>query len=167
MSSQNNDNSAAAGLGVVVVLLAVLGMLVFAILAFVTFCLTCLSLCAWNKPLRVTSKLVIEPEEARAFVGRGLVGAGILPLFAIFCVLFFDIQIRSDWWVYIFAAGYIGGSLGVGVFQAQESANEAGGGIVVAPPQPPQPPSIPSQPQPQPERPPFRFASWDDEEELK
>jgi hypothetical protein len=165
MSSQNNDNSLAIAIGFIGAGVVILGIFIFAVAAFITFIFTILSLCAWNKPLRITKKLTIEPEEARAFVGRGLIGAFLLPAFVCFCILLFGLNVRPDAWNYIVIVGYIAGSLGVEIMMAEESAQQADSVPLQLPPPSVQPrQNVPSRNDTT--RPPFRFASWNDEEEF-
>ena len=164
MSSRDDDVSGLAlilaGVYAVLVLLIVA---VFAVLAFLSFILTIFALFAWNKPRRIGS-VVIEPQEARTFVYRGLCGAGVVPAFLIFCDVIFTMGL--DWSLLPHAAfvGYVLGSVGVEIVFREDQAS--------APALPP--PSRPEEsqaervvrPLPQPAPKPFRFASWDDEEEL-
>lgn len=160
MSSKNDDTSgivmAFAFVGAVAFIMAAF---VFAVLAFLAFILTILCLFAWNQPRRI-GKLVILPEEARAFVYRGLAGMCLLPVFAGFCELLFGIHIKEALYPYLFIGGYVGGSIGIGILMAEQNGGETGA-IDITPPQ------LPSEPQrslPRPEPEPFRYASWDDEE---
>jgi hypothetical protein len=126
MSQQNNGNSEAAMAFALIGTMAIFFIaIIFAIAAFVSFCFTILCIFAWNDGLTF-GKLTITREEARAFVGRGLLGAFLLPMFVVFCAVLFDTPIRDDFWIYILIAGYAGGSVGVGMLlhsDAQQAAN--------------------------------------------
>lgn len=157
--SQNNDNSAAMGFAFVGAILAFALLFIFAFLAFIAFGLTILALLAWNEPFRM-GKITIEPHEARAFVGRGLIGAVVLPVFVVFTSILFGVPINDDYWLYFVIGGYVGGSIGVEMLSAEDNPQN------ISPIVPPMPNRLPPSPDPV-QRPPFQFASWDDEEEDK
>ncbi len=162
--SNNNDNS---GFAIAIALVAAgvyfLMAFVFAIAGFITIIFTILSFFAWNREVRLGS-MIVTPEEARGFVGRGLLGMGLLPLFLIFCEVLFGIAINwKDFGVLILFGGYVLGSLGVGILIEQAKEEQA----KQAPPIQPQVRQVQHAPDrlPAPPSEPFRFASWDDEEE--
>jgi hypothetical protein len=162
MSSNNNSNDATMAVAFGIAVIAALAYAMFALFAFFAFVLTILAIFAWNRPLRLGRKIVIEPEEARAFVRRGLAGMCLLPAFAFFVEAFLSVNINWDYLPHMMVLGYIGGSLGIEIMMAEENGR---GSVVpqqhqqVLPPQPSQP-ALPPAP-----REPFRYASWDDEEE--
>jgi hypothetical protein len=162
MTSKNDDTATAAGM--IAAALAIMALVAFFILAFLAFVLTILCLCAWNSPLRL-GKFTLEPVEARGFVMRGVFGAFLLPVFFAFLDIVFGVGINWDLLSSMVIAGYVGGSIGLEILFAEEAqANGAGQQIqtiehVPAPPTPKVlPPAKPA---------PFRFVSWDDEEEQK
>lgn len=163
MSDNKNDESSAiimvfafigAALYVWAIFLALLA-------AFAAFVFTILSLIAWNRPLRLGRTFVITPDEARAFVYRGLIGAGVLPAFLIFVEVVTGVGINADFFLPSIALGYTLGSVGVEIMMANGESEDATGVEIIPPQQQlPAPPPQASTPQ----RLPFRFASWDDEE---
>lgn len=164
MSSNNNDgtNGAIMVIAMVSAVAFMVGVIIFAVAAFLAYVFTILSLCAWNKPLRLFGHS-IEPEEARAFVGRGLLGLFLLPAFAVFAALLFDIRLNPEVWPYLFVGGYTAGSVGIEYLRAQIDSDAHNLQDYTPPPQPI---SLPSREVRGPkEQPPFQFASWDDEEE--
>ena len=167
MSQNNGNDTSAIGFGLVLVGAFMIAMMAFlyAIAVFAAFVLTLFCLCAWNGGLTLGSWR-LEQEEARAFVGRGLIGAFVVPVFLMFCEVLFGIRIQPEYWLHIVLGGYAAGSLGVEMMEAQ-AAEEQRQAAELLPPAPPPaqiaPPKgfIPEQPAP------FRFARWDDEEETK
>jgi hypothetical protein len=159
--SQNNNNDAAFGVGLVVAVIAVMAYVAFALIAFLTFILTLLCFAAWSSPITI-GKWTLTPVEARTFVWRGVFGACALTSFCLFVELFFRVGINWDALPVILAAGYIGGSLGVEWLMAQDETQT---------PVQPQLPTVQEIQPPRkalpPRREPFEFASWDDEEEQK
>lgn len=189
MSSNNNQNDTASFalvFGMVGALMAVFFLMIYALLLFGAFVLTILCIFAWNKERRL-GNLVLTPEEARGFVTRGLIGAVLLPCFAVFCELTFGIRIHPEYLRHLVLGGYALGSLGIAMLMSNESETE--GRVELLPPA--SPPSLPMSgsgaaprthtgfmpPQPRSwtvdavdqanEGPGFRFATWDDEEEMR
>lgn len=163
MSSNNDEKSAVimvvAFIGAVMMAIAIF---IMALLAFAAFVLTILSIFAWNRPLRL-GRIVITPEEARGFVYRGIAGALLVPAFLAFMTLLFDLNIEWSYLLHFMLAGYVGGSIGLEILFAQEEPQ--GGGPVHYHPAPPAIPAPTRQTMlAPPEAPPFRYASWDDEE---
>lgn len=162
MSDNRNDESTA-----IIMVFAFIGaafyiwVFVLALLAaFAAFVFTILSLIAWNKPLRLGRTFVITSDEARAFVYRGLIGAGVLPAF----LLFVDIIAGTLITAHIpllptVLVGYTLGSVGGEIMMANGGDQDAGDVEIIPPQQQLPPPQAPA-----PQRLPFRFASWDDEE---
>lgn len=165
--SSNNDNGAATGMAVVVGVLACIGLFIYALLLFVSFVLTILCIVAWNNPLRL-GKLTIEPHEARAFVGRGVLGLGLVPAFAVFCGAVFDVPIDPEFWPHLFVGGYALGSLGVEIMMAEDEPRamtpawreEPQRPVEILPPQ--KRAAVRDDPGES-----VRFASWDDEDEMR
>jgi hypothetical protein len=167
MSSRNDEASA---YGIVIAILAYVAMFVFAAVVFYALLLSIVALLAWFKPLKIGS-LTIEPEEARAFIGRGLAGAALLPLFVAFSGWFLGLELSYDGLHYLVAGGYAYGSVGIEWLTDDEDEQPA------APPSLPQasvkPPlkaPVKAPPQKQLSGPnvvPFKFADWDDEGKRK
>lgn len=180
--SNNNDNGGAILIIAIVVTMATFMVaFVFAILTFLSIAVTGICLSAWNKPVTFFGH-TITPQEAREFVGRGLLGAILVPCFALFASGLFGFRINPDYWLFLPLGGYAFGSLVIGYeiekAKAQAAQQEAAMQALLPPAQPARPvrtieakpfmPPVPTEempPEPQPE--PFRFASWDDEEELR
>lgn len=166
MSEKKDDESSAIAVafGFLGVFAMVFMMIFLAFLAFVAFLLTIASLFAWNKPRRY-GKFVVTPEEARAFVYRGLIGIVALPAFAIFCAALFNLDL--DWdaiMPYLLLAGYVGGSLGIEILFA-DSEQSAPPPAPYVPPQPQIPDARRALPRPVNQEKGFHYASWDDEED--
>lgn len=163
MSSRNNDEVngmiyAIAFIGAGAILLA---SVVYALAAFAAIVLTLFALAAWNEPLTLGGN-TLKPEEARIFVARGVIGVVVLPVFIAFCDALFNLHVNWSLWPHFVLIGYTLGSVGLMFFE--DSNEPQTGGQVILPPTPrlPEPPrTIHTPPEPKP----FRFASWDDEEE--
>ncbi|ACB83243.1 conserved hypothetical protein [Methylorubrum populi BJ001] len=180
--SNNNDNGGAIMVFAVFITMATFMVaLVFAILTFLSIAATGICLSAWNKPVRFFGH-TITPQQAREFVARGVLGAILVPCFALFASGLFGFRINPDYWLFLPLGGYAFGSLVIGyeIEKARaEAAQQAAAMQALLPPEQPARPvrtieakpfitpvsDEESQPQPQPE--PFRFATWDDEEELR
>jgi hypothetical protein len=165
MSSNNNDNSGAAmAIGVVVAVAYFMAMVFAVVVVVIAIVLTIFAFMAWNRPLRV-GKVVITPREARQFVWRGVVGFWVLPLLLALGNIFLGWTINFDYLFYYMLVGYCAGSIGVEALFADEQQQ---GPLVEYLPPEPQITPLPKQPElpelPAPPREPFRFASWDDEE---
>jgi hypothetical protein len=164
MSSRNNDEVngmmfAIALIGAIIVFMAAV---VYAMAAFAAIVLTLFAIAAWNEPLTLNGN-TLQPEEARIFVLRGVVGAVFCPVFLAFCDVLFAMHVNWSLWPHFVLGGYTAGSVGFMIFceNTEEPQNNA---QVILPPAPrlPEPPrTIYTPPEPKP----FRFASWDDEEE--
>jgi len=165
--ANNNDNSGAililAFFGAVA---TILFLAVAAIAGFITVVLTILSLCAWRHEIRLGSH-IITPAEARSFIGRGIVGTVMAPLFVLFCEFLFEV--RFDWGqygFYVLFSGYILGSTGIEFLRAKAQEEEElrarmyPSARTVSPP----PQQQPQRGLPAPPAEPFRYASWDDDE---
>lgn len=180
--SNNNDNGGAILIIAIVVTMATFMVaLAFVILTSLSIALTGFCLSAWNKPIRLFGH-TITPQQAREFVARGVLGAVLVPCFALFAYGFFGFRISSDYWLFLPLGGYAFGSLVIGYeiekARAEAAQQDAAMQALLPPEQPTRPvrtieakPFIThvsddeAKPQPQPE--PFRFATWDDEEELR
>jgi hypothetical protein len=164
MSSRNDNSEAGFALAMVGAGFVIVGAILFALAAFVALILTILCIFAWSKPLKL-GNMIIEPWEARAFVGGGVAGMWLLPVFALFCEVLFQFGIADCAWTYLFLGGYVAGAFGSLWFVTEQSEQQqaAANTEVVTLPEPrPTPLVIDQQPAQ-----PYRFASWDDEEELK
>ncbi|MCB8838080.1 hypothetical protein [Aurantimonas sp. VKM B-3413] len=168
MASHNSNESGigpAAAFAIAGVALA--AVILFAALTFLSLIMTVLALIAWTRPLKLGS-ITIAPEDARSFVYNGLAGLILLPVFALFCSLFLGFPIAPREWFYIVIGGYVAGSAGLAILKA--SVDAATDTTTDEPParvrfQGSEPvrmkgPVRSTQPEP------FRFAEWDDEEEL-
>lgn len=160
----NGRNSEVPGVIMVAAMIGaaafVVAAIVYAAIAFLALVLTIVCLFAWGKPVSVFGD-VVEPETARAFVIRGLIGAGLAFAFTLFCGLLFGIHLQSDAIPYILIAGYSAGSVGIEYLKAQQ-AEEAFKKAKLVPELAPVAAPAEAAPQPTSEAP-FRFASWDDE----
>lgn len=171
--SNNRNNSEFAGLWMVLMIFGMIALIIMAAVAMYltiyTFVLTVGCVMAWNKPVTFEDHTTIFPEEARAFVVRGLIGAAAALLIAVTLNVRKDVDIDKEAYWFIALAGYIVGSLGV---QALMSPSDAQGNLDIFParaiPLPPPPVTIDADytdittPEPEPE--PFQFADWDDAE---
>ncbi|MBN9033804.1 MAG: hypothetical protein BGO05_21405 [Rhizobiales bacterium 63-7] len=163
MSSNNNDNGAGMAVAIVCALIGAAAIFLFAILAFVAFVLTILAIFAWNSPVTL-GKWTLHPHEARAFVGRGILGAVLVPTFVLFVQVVFTIPVEWQYLNYMLLIGYVLGSIGIEIMMADQEGTSTPPATTYIPPAP----QLPAPPKPSPqtsEAEPFRFASWDDEEE--
>jgi hypothetical protein len=170
MASGNDEtNAAAMGFAIIGVGMALMALMFFAVLAFLALILTIVAFCAWNNPLTLFGN-TLYPSEARAFVGRGIAGAILVPVFVAFCQILFQVRMPwDDYLIYMLIGGYTLGSLGVEILMADEAEQAGGPGSniqtihppVSPPPQAPRALPAPKNPEP------FRYADWDDEEEFK
>ncbi len=177
MSSNNDNSGAIMAFALITALATIMFAFVFAVVTFLSIILTGVCLSAWNKPVTFFGQ-TITPQEAREFVARGLMGAVLVPCFTLFASGLFGFQVRPDYWVYFPLGGYALGSLVIGYeiekAKAQAAEQAAAMQALLPPEQPKQPvrtieartsasPESEEQARPQP----FRFATWDDEEELR
>lgn len=164
----SNNNSDLNGIAIAGAIIAIAMMFMFAVAAFLALAMTVIAICAWEKPLTLFGE-TLHPHEARAFVYRGLAGAVILPVFAVFCSVLLDFAIQDSAWPYLVLGGYTFGSLVLEI-EIQESREkqraQAAQEQEILPALPPreQPDIKQARPARQES---FRFASWDDEEEIK
>lgn len=168
MASNNNEGGGLfLLLALVIFILYAIFLFLFTAGAFLAVIFTILSVLAWNNPLNLFG-YVIEPREARAFVGRGIVGMILLPLFALFSGWFLEFSVDDESWFYLLVGGYVLGSVGIEYQRAKNGED----GLVVRdyPTLPAQPPvlALPSnrtRKEITPEDADFEFATWDDEED--
>lgn len=154
MSSKNDDNSGMAAVMMVGVMIAVI---LFAVLAFAAAIMTVLCFIAWNRPLWIGG-WELSPEEARAFIFRGIIGAILAPTFVAFCDIVIELQANWDYWPYFVGVGYTIGSIGIYLLSDDDEPDP----VDITPPRIP---TAPPRALPRPDAEPFRYASWDDEEE--
>ncbi|WAP67699.1 hypothetical protein [Jiella pelagia] len=175
MSSNNNqDGGMAFALALVGAGLALIGIFLFAVLAFLAVIMTILALCAWMRPLKLGS-ITIKPRDARLFIYRGLAGAILVPAFVVFSAILIDFRIDPDWWFYMVIGGYVLGSVGIAILEETSEDEEEADIVPVPAPRALEPPARVRLEGREPVRmkgparsaEPFRFASWDDEEEFK
>ncbi len=161
--SSKQDNSLAIGIAFVG-MAAMAVWIFFAVAAtFVTFVLTILSVKAWNKRLQI-GPWFLEPDQARGFIKRGLAGAVIVPIFLAICLEFAGIDMTRSHLLISAIAGFVGGSLGIAYLMQKAEAESA----EVLPPAPQIRNDLPQQVEAKASNVvPFRFASWEDEEEHK
>jgi|GEM_PF-1667241 len=173
MSQQKDEMAGLAFVGAVIVCAIYFVMIaVAALLALSAIVFTVLALIAWNNPLYLGSE-TLKPEEARAFIYRGLFGAAAAPVLTFLVWLFLDRQ-AFDWEIYALSAGvgYVLGSVGIEILAAMDEAERVSTRPVTSPSKPPalspaQPKALPAPPQnvlPAAPKKPFRYASWNDEE---
>lgn len=171
MSSNNNSMSPEMMFGILVLaVLFYVFMFLAALFAFTALVLTAFAIAAWNEPLTLAGE-TLHPDEARAYVGRGVIGAIGLPVFVVFCASLFQYnlnEITEHGWLLIILSGYSIGSLGIEIaIQDEREKAQAAAALnqEILPALPPQ------QPAPKPihreEQPAFEFETWDDEEIIK
>ncbi|WP_424814523.1 hypothetical protein [Roseococcus sp. YIM B11640] len=158
MSSRDQDDSNGIGLAVVAGVVLFIAALLFALAAFFAIVVTIFCAFAWNQPLSL-GKFTLKPEDAQAIVLGGFCGAMIIPMFAVFAEMLFRMELHPDVWRFLLVGGYTLGSLGMLYVQWNQKtfAEPVSEPMMeVLPPEPMRPTVAP---------PPFRFASWDDEED--
>lgn len=161
MSGKNDEvNGMAAIFAVVGAGVIVLGMFVFAIMVVLAAVLTLVALVAWFKPLTLFGETV-QPEEARWFVYRGVIGMIGVPAFVAFCAALYGLHIDEEVWAWLYLGGYVVGSVGIEALKAINE-NET---VAVEPPSPSPLPPKQIEAHPLPKADPFRFASWEDGDE--
>lgn len=163
MSSRNNETDGAIfTISIALTVAFIMFALIYALLLFGALLLTIWAVCAWNDPVTVFGQ-TMEPHEARAFIGRGILGAVALPVFVAFCAVLFKLDVKDAYWVHFMLGGYAVGSLGIEILIAQEKEKRAAQVEFLPPPinvTPPTPTVVRQQPAQ-----PFTFATWDDEAE--
>ena len=160
--SSNNNNGAGMAVAFAIAMLGLVGIFLFALLAFVAFVLTTLAIFAWNTPITL-GNWTLHPHDARAFVTRGILGAFLVPAFLLFVNVFLNIHIEWNYLSYMLVGGYTLGSIGIEILMADEQTAIVPPAATYIPPVQ-QLPAPPKQSQSR-EAEPFRFASWDAEEE--
>jgi len=162
MSSRDNDSGAAAAVGLVIAGFFILFVIFYIIAAVAALICTIIAILAWRHPVTIMG-VTTHPEEAKAFLKGGLFGTW----FAMMCVNFarfiLDMQLNPEYVPHLFIGGYIIGAFG-GRWVLEQVQLQRQAELDASPPQLPavQPRSLPrAEPEP------FRFASWDDEEELR
>lgn len=141
---------------------------VYALAVVLSTVLTFLAFLAWDKPRKFGGE-VITPEEARLFVGSGVIGAAVLLSLVAICSALLSFRVPDQYWIHIILGGYAFGSLGVALHTAEEEhelvmieSSEESKLSAVDLSILDDSPEAPSQPQPV--QPAFRYATWDDEE---
>lgn len=170
MSSNNNGNGEMMGLALVMGFMAALAVFIYALACFAACIFTTAALLAWDKPLRLFGETVCTPEEARLFVGSGIIGAIGVPAFALFCCVLFNAAIPADWWFFLITGGYSFVSLMVLNHLPERQQESDNDGTLIK--HDPVPAAAPARrwgeiPPPAPEAAPFRYASWDDKAEAE
>lgn len=162
MSSKNDDSGVWLVLGAIGMAMMIIALFVFALMVFVATILTGLCFLAWNRPLKLGSA-VLEPEQARAFVHRGVLGAIAVPAFFLFSRALFgwDDVIDGSYLFYGMIGGYC-----IGAFWPMFMDDAGGPSAPFVDPATTKPQGISSDPPRAPARgpDPFDFARWDDEE---
>lgn len=159
--SNNNSSDSSMALAFGMAIVAFIGFGIMMLACFLSLVLTVLALFAWNKPRRY-GNTTVYPEDARALVLRGLFFAAMSPLFYAIIVLVlgehFDWQV-FDWTI---LGGYVFGTGGIMILEDDDTPQVMP--VYSAPPAPPPvlPPTQLALPLP---AEPFRYASWDDEED--
>lgn len=167
--SSNNNTSPEAMVGVfVLVAIGMAAMAIAALFAFFAVALTIVAVVAWGGPVTIFGE-TIEPEDARAYIIRGAIGAVVAPTFVIFSCALFQLEmdkITDHGWILISFGGYCLGSLGIEILidQAREEAEAAAALQQEILPPLPAPQPKPTQTQSAKPAEDFEFARWDDEE---
>lgn len=163
--SNNNDNGAAMGLGLVVALFVFAAIFFYALAVFIATAFTILAIFAWHLPVTAFGKTLCTPLEARIFIGSGIAGAVGVCAFAGLCTILFDTHIDDEWWFYLMTGGYSFVSLMVMMNLAEQHPNGLPNGLPNDPhhyaPVVEHDPVPPSLPRPAPA--PFEYASWNDD----
>ena len=175
---QNDDQPSGAIL--VFAFLGALAWVAFALVAAVILVaavfFTLVAFAAWNKPLPLWGQ-VLQPHEARAFVRNGLIGAILVPITLTLAASFMGIPVYGHHLWYMAIGGYAFGSVVVAYWveqaRVEAEATAARAQFLLSQQHLPSAAQTienePTAPQilPSPPREPFRFAIWDDEEELR
>jgi hypothetical protein len=163
MSSRNSETDGMIfALAIVATIAFFMFAVIYALLVFGALLFTILALAAWDKPATLFGE-TLQPHEARAYVGRGVAGAVLVPVFLTFCQTLFSFTMPDKYWVYIVLGGYAAGSLGIEVLMAEENAKKAE--VEVLPPLRDNVVPLRVVPRERQADEPFEYASWDDEEE--
>src|SRR5690606_29103784 len=111
MSQNNNDGGAAIGFALVAGAVYLVGLVVFAIVCFISLICTIIALYSLEKPTYFLGYKLFSPDEARVFLGAGVLGAIGLTSFVYFCSFLFKFRIEDEWLFYLLAGGYAFGSV--------------------------------------------------------
>lgn len=174
MSSNNGVGAVAAMLlligflfGALAFIIAYLMIGISVLFGFIAFAWSLVCLLAWSHPFRL-GKIYVHPDEARAFVIRGVFGAMTVPAFLLFSDVVLDVSVRWEFLAWYIFGGYTLLSVGFEYIFAtrkdvpyvyHEAAPEP---VFPAHPRlspPPEPVYLPSPIKPS-------FANWDDEAEI-
>ncbi len=162
MSSKDDNSGVWLVLGALGMAIIIIALFVFALMAFAATVLTILCFLAWRRPLKLGSA-ILEPEQARAFVHRGIAGAIAVPAFFLFSRALFgwDDVIDGSYLFYGMIGGYC-----IGAFWPMFTNDADESSAPLIDPATTNPQGITSdQPRaPAPDTRPFDFARWDDEE---
>ena len=82
----------------------------YAVFSFWAIIMTLISLVAWNRPIRFFH-YGITPYQARGIISFGIVGAILVPAFALYCEWLFTFTLPSDVWFHLVFGGYTCGAL--------------------------------------------------------
>ena len=163
MSGKNDEvNGMAVIFAVLGAGVIILGMVVFAIMVLLAAALTLVAFVAWFKPLTLFGETV-QPQEARWFVYRGIIGMIGVPAFVVFCAAFYDLHIDDALWSWLYLGGYVAGSVGIEALMAMNEAENAAAKPISPSPLPPMP-TVQIEARPGQKTDHFKFASWQDEE---
>ncbi len=155
MSQNNNkDSSGAAAIGFLLAGVYILAAVLFFLAVFLAFIYSIICVIACFRPLRI-GKSTLYPHEAKAILNCGIAGAFLLPAFCVFVELFFKINFNPAYLPHIVAGGYTLGLFSMQYVTEQQAEAERTRTL-----------DLPSQriDTPPPVSPPFRFASWKDED---
>lgn len=85
---------------------------VCSVFAFIAFAWSTVCFIAWRRPLRV-GKIFLHPDDARAFVTRGVFGGIAFPLFLLGASILWEFSIDWEFLPHFFVAGYTAFSAGL------------------------------------------------------
>lgn len=160
MSNNNgNDGGAAMGLALVFAAMYFIGLVAYALACFLAVICTVLSFLAWDKPLRLFGHQIFSPDEARWYMYSAVGGSILIPAFAFFCAVLFNLNIKTSLWGHIILGSYSFSPWIVLSFMSQEAIDSLGAESypTVIDHAPPMAPSLPPAPKS------FDYASWVDE----
>ena len=163
--SQNNDSNASTVIAFAVAACAFFAIGIWIGLVILTAVLSLIALVGCFTPVKIGGE-ILQASEARWFLIRGVIGWFAFPFLILLIAPSFDWRIKDDWIIFLMITGYMIGSTGIAYLMHQLGIGETT--EVVAPVQAhsaPQAQSLPALPSPPAE--PFRYATWDDEEEMR
>lgn len=117
-SRKSEDDPITRFLTIVAIVIGYIVMFLLFVAAVVTFVITVLAIFAWHRPI-IMGPITLSPMFARAFVKRGLAGAGMMIALFLFLLLCVGIEAGenpfTDWrpWVIVALPGYMLGSTGI------------------------------------------------------